>query len=243
MIKQLRQFLDKFEQDSETDVAILAGLGGNFCAGYDLNEVVDRSSGRPILENIKAGLLPLGARLSDKKITIAAIEGHAAGLGYELALRCHFRVAERDSRMGFMNRRFGFPILNGGSVILPQLIGHSRAMDLIATGRAQLAPEALDFGLITHIADIGCSIGRATSLARCLSKFYQPALVHDLSSVFRSHDDKILEKLQQERISSLAYLETCQPLESAVSFLEGKLGRNGIFDMGNSLEPNPEVTL
>lgn len=245
MIAALRDILKKVDEDPDTSVAIISGCGGQFCSGLDLNLIVDRQTGRPDLHNIQRALLPLGTRLSEKKILIAAIEGHAAGLGYELALRCHFRVGERDARFGFMNRRFAIPIMNGGTVILPRLIGQARALDLIATGRAQPAPEALQYGVLNCIADVGCSIGKATNLARCLAKFDQSALIHDLDSVYQSHalPCRVKELLLLERTRALKFLESCEPLNMAVSFLEGNLGRHGKFDMGNLIQPDPEVTL
>lgn len=246
MVSALRAALNRADEDRDTRVVVISGKGGQFCAGLDLNEVIEKQTGQPNLSNIRQSLLPLGTRLSEKKIVIAAVEGHAAGFGYEIALRCHFRVAERDARLGFMNRRFAIPIMNGGTVILPRLIGLSRALDLIATGRGQLAPEALEYGVINHIADVGCSIGKATNMARCLAKFDQPALMHDINSTINCGDQtypQLVEMLSHERNHAIKYLESCPPLNMAVSFLDGKLGRHGRFDMGNLVEPNPEVTL
>lgn len=237
----LQEAFDNFENDKQAHVAILAGLGGNFCAGYDLEDIVDRDTGLPRLSNLQQMLWPTRAMLSEKKIFIAAIDGHAAGFGFELALKCHFRVADKGARMGFMNRRFGIPILNGGTVILPRLVGVARASELVATGKAQPAPEALQYGVINYISDIGCSQGRSMNLAKCLTKFNQPALLHDLSSTFSVQS--VEELLMKERELGMRYLQDCGSLEIATKFLKGELGRHGDFDMGNLTNLQPEVTL
>lgn len=239
--KRLQEAFNNFEEDKQTHIAILAGVGGNFSAGYDLEDIVDRDTGLPRLINLQQMLWPTRALLSDKKIFIAAIDGHAAGFGFELALKCHFRVADRGARMGFMNRRFGIPIFNGGTVILPRLVGVARASELVATGKAQPAPEALQYGVITYISDIGCCQGRSMNLAKCLSKFHQPALLHDLSSTFSIQG--VEELLVKERELGMRYLRGCGPFEIATKFLRGELGRHGDFDMGNLSNLQPEVTL
>lgn len=240
-IEKLKDSLREFEQDDSMHVAIIAGVGGNFCSGYDLNEFIQIESGKPNLINIKQMLWPVGCRLTNKKVTIAAIEGHAAGFGFELALKCDYRVADKDARIGFLNRRFGIPICNGGTVILPRLIGLARSKELIATGKAQLAPEALQYGTITYISDVGCAQGRSLNLARCLSKFHQPAMLHDLNSLDKTN--QILDALEQEQTASLKYLENCEPLNIAARFLKGQLCRHGNTDLGNLLSTQPEVTL
>lgn len=242
-IWQLRQAIERFDNDHSLDIAILGGVGNSFCAGYDLNDIVNPESKMPNMQQIEQMLWPLGFKLSNKKIVIAAIEGHAAGFGYELALKCDFRIADKDSRLGFMNRRFGVPILNGGTVILPKLIGLARAMELIATGKAQLAPEALQQGVITYISDVGCAIGRSLNLARCLVKFDRQALMHDLKSTELHLYSGCLDSFQKERDDSLKYLQSCGQLDLASRFLTGELGRHGNYDLGNSIGAQPDVTL
>lgn len=243
-VKALKNALDLFEADSDLKVAIIGGVGGNFSAGLDLSEVVHPESGLADMRNVEQMLFPLRTRLTENKITIAAIEGHAAGVGYELALKCDFRVADRDSRMGFMNRRFGIPIFNGGTVILPRLICQARASDLIATGRAQLANEALQFGVITSLADIGCSLGRSVNLARSLAKFDQAALLLDLKpSLPADLKRREIDLLRQERDRGLKHLIECGPLEVAMRFLSGKQCRHGNYSMANEVQNDVEVTL
>lgn len=243
MICDLKSRLREFEEDPSLTIAILSGSGGNFCSGYDLNEIVNIDNGMPRLEQIEKMLWPLDTQLSKKKITIAAIDGHAAGFGYELALKCDFRLAERDVRMGFLNRRFGIPIMNGGTVILPKLIGMARAMDLVATGKAQLAPEALQYGLLINYCDIGCVVGRSLNFGRSLVKFDQIPLLSDLKSMVANDLEKDIELMRQERRRSLEYLQQCGPLTKAVKFLKGELCRHGNFDLGNLVSTTPEVTL
>lgn len=244
LIKKLRLALQEFEEDDRHRVAILGGIGGNFCAGYDLNDVIDISTGFPDIQKIKQLLLPLKARLSDKKIVIAALDGHAAGFGFELALRCDFRIAERDARMGFMNRRFGIPIMNGGTVILPRLVGMAKSMELVATGKVELGDEALKTNLITYNCEIGCALGRSVNLARNLVKFPQEALIHDLNKIrdYQLHLDH--NQLIIERTQALDYLSSLkEPLDLGVRFLRGEIGRHGNTDLGNLVKPIPEVTL
>lgn len=242
--KQLREAFARFDRDDSLLVAILGGLNGHFCSGYDLNSIVDSATGKPKLQEIRELLLPLGTRLSEKKCTIAAIEGHAVGFGYELMLRCDLRVADRDSRMGFLNRRFGVPIMNGGTVILPQLVGFGRAAELVATGRAQLAPEAFQYGVLSHLSDVGCSLGKAESLARCVAKFDRSALTNDLENMHSARRNEVqMDLLRGEREKSFEYLERCEPLETAVKFLKGQLCRHGSTDMGTFSLIEPEVTL
>lgn len=244
-IGSLRGALESFEHDDQLRVAILSGAGGNFCAGYDLNEFVDPTTGLPNIYNVERMLWPLGARLSAKKVTIAALEGHAAGFGFELALKCDFRVAERDARLGFLNRRFGIPILNGGTVVLPRLIGAARSMELVATGKAELAHDALNHGLITYIADIGCGVGRSINLARNLVKYPQEALILDLNRIRdQAEDGRHLELHKRERQAGLEFLRNQSgPLELALRFLRGEIGRHGNMDLGNMIKPTPQVTL
>lgn len=242
LIKSLRNALDEFEHDDKSNVAILGGLGGNFCSGLDLTEVIDPDTGLPNVKHVEEMLWPTGSRLSKKKITIAAIEGYAAGFGYELALKCDFRVAESDARLGFLNRRFGIPIMNGGTVILPKLVGKGRAMELIATGKAQLASEAQDYGVLSYISDVGCSLGRSLSLARSLAKFNQAALLLDLKANVSSERHE-LESLRQERERALNYLRNCGPMETAVRFLRGELCRHGKFNLDNNVSSDVDVTV
>lgn len=243
--RAIQETLARFEEDREHHVAILTGAGLNFCAGYDLNDIIELHTGKLNQQALEQLLWPISARLSESKVTIAAIEGHATGFGLELALKCDFRVAERDARMGFLNRRFGVPIMNGGTVLLPKLVGHARALDLIATGRAQLAPEALQHGLLNHVADIGCNVGKALNVARCVAKFPKEALQHDLNILRDQNQSRLEELMRREREQALKFLANRQdePFEFAVKFLKGQICRHGNTDLGTTVGPETDVTL
>ena len=242
-ITSLKETLRRFEDDDQFRIAILGGVKGNFCAGYDLAELLDAQTGMPNLTQIEKMLWPVGSRLTRRKITIAAIEGHAAGFGFELALKCDFRVADNNARMGFLNRRFGVPIMNGGTVTLPKIVGYSRALDMIATGKAQLAQEALQHGTIHHISDVGCAFGKALNVARNVAKNDEAAQMLDLELVFNARESQELELMRAERGRALDFLRGCGPRKVGLKFLKGELCRHGNTDLGNLAVPVPEVTL
>ena len=145
---QLRQAFLAFDADDERSVAVLTGSQGSFCAGADLKAVAEGDR-RPIPDH---GPAPMGpTRLTLSKPVIAAVEGYAVAGGIELALWCDLRVAAEDAIFGVFCRRFGVPLCDLGTVRLPRIVGHGRAMDLILTGRAVAAPEALGMGLVTRV--------------------------------------------------------------------------------------------
>ncbi len=155
-----------FAADAEARVAVLWGEGGTFCAGADLKAM---AAGRPNRVE-REGDGPMGpTRLLLDKPVIAAIAGHAVGGGLELALWCDLRVMEEDAVLGFFNRRFGIPLIDGGTVRLPRLIGLSRALDLILTGRPLPAAEALGIGLVHRVVPRGMARTAAEALARELA--------------------------------------------------------------------------
>lgn len=172
-----------FENDDSSPVAVLHGLGGSFCSGYDLEEM---GSG----ENISTELLmsPEGSvgptRRHIRKPVICGINGFCVANGLELALMCDLRVMEDNAILGFFNRRFGVPIIDGASVRLPTLIGLSRALDLILTGRQVNAKEALEMGLANRVVASGTALGQAMNLAQSIAKFPQGALNHDRNSLY-----------------------------------------------------------
>ncbi|MHC4831363.1 MAG: crotonase/enoyl-CoA hydratase family protein [Planctomycetota bacterium] len=211
-----------FDRDEEARVAVLYGEGGTFCAGADLKEI---AAGRP--NQVTAdGDGPLGpTRLKLSKPVIAAIAGHAVAGGLELALGCDLRVAEGNAVFGVFCRRFGVPLIDGGTVRLPRLIGLSRAMDLILTGRAVHAPEALSMGLINRIAPIGKVRRAAEGLARQLASLPQACMRGDRLSAIESFDLPTAEALQNELRHGLAAL-SAEGVEGAARFAAGE-GRHG----------------
>ncbi|HEY5318624.1 MAG TPA: crotonase/enoyl-CoA hydratase family protein [Solirubrobacteraceae bacterium] len=169
-----------FDSDPDAAVAVLHGEGGVFCAGADLQAAGTADANR--VEPDGDG--PMGpTRLRLGKPVIAAIAGHAVAGGLELATWCDLRVAEEDAVLGVFCRRWGVPLIDGGTVRLPRLIGVSRAMDLILTGRPVDAAEALAIGLVNRVVPVGESRAAAEALARELSRFPQRCLREDRLSV------------------------------------------------------------
>lgn len=165
-----------FEEDDVARVAVLAGEGGTFCAGADLGAIAE---GRP--NRVEPdGDGPMGtSRMRLSKPTLAAIDGHAVGGGMELALWCDLRVMEEDAVLGFLNRRWGVPLIDGGTVRLPRLIGLSRALDLILTGREVRAAEAERIGLVHRVVPRGYARRVALEMARGIASAPWNALAND----------------------------------------------------------------
>jgi enoyl-CoA hydratase len=180
----------EFERDDSALAAVLWGDGGTFCAGADLKAIADGRGNRlvpvdPSASNTLAADAPMGpTRMRLSKPVIAAIAGHAVAGGLELALWCDLRVAEEDAIFGVFCRRWGVPLIDGGTVRLPRLIGQSRALDMILTGRAVGAAEALDIGLANRVVASGTSRQAAEDLAREIARFPQICLRNDRRSVY-----------------------------------------------------------
>ncbi|WP_405220756.1 crotonase/enoyl-CoA hydratase family protein [Lentisalinibacter sediminis] len=174
--------LEAFERDAEARVAVLAGAGGSFCAGADLKAFASGDGNRVAAD----GPGPMGpTRLQLTKPVIAAVEGHAVAGGLELALWCDLRVASRDAVFGVFCRRFGVPLIDGGTVRLPRLIGQSRALDMILTGRGVGGEEAADFGLANRLVESGQAVTEAMALAREIGAAPQTCLRNDRLSALR----------------------------------------------------------
>lgn len=245
MVQKLDQSISRFEADKESPVGVLYGLGGSFCAGYDLKEIredgISSKSSFPvrITYNISFyfGLIFISfpsqfpSRRIISKPMICAVSGFCVGNGFELALMCDLRVIEHSAVMGFLNRRFGVPIIDGGTARLPQMIGLSRAMDLILTGRALNAQEANEMGLACRLVATGTSLGQAVNVAVQVAKFPQAALLHDRSSIYRaSYNSEFtfsqLAAMESKVISPAIDIES---KEGAHRFLDGQVGRGGKF--------------
>jgi enoyl-CoA hydratase len=169
-----------FDADPEAAVAVLAGEGGVFCAGADL-QAVGSEAGNRVQDGGDGPMGPTRMRLS--KPVIAAIAGHAVAGGLELALWCDLRVAEENAILGVFCRRWGVPLIDGGTVRLPRLIGASRAMDLILTGRPVDAEEAERIGLVNRVVPDGTSLAAAQELAAALTRFPQTCMREDRLSL------------------------------------------------------------
>lgn len=218
---QLTQAIETFENDESSPVAILHGIGGNFCAGYDLKELSENKDAVGTFLLRSEGAMGPTRRLI-KKPLICAISGYCVAGGLELALMCDLRVMENDAVLGFFNRRFGVPLIDGATVRLAPLIGLSRALDLVLTGRQVGAKEALEIGLANRVVDCGTALGQALNLASCIAKFPQQCLNHDRDSLFyatynaKNKDEALDFELMT---TSKELLEEAK--EGAVKFMEG----------------------
>src|SRR5437899_10093634 len=184
-----------FDADPEARVAVLWGAGGTFCAGADLKAIATGEPNRILPD----GDGPMGpSRLLLDKPVIAAIAGHAVAGGLELALWCDLRVVEEDAVLGVFCRRWGVPLIDGGTVRLPRLIGLSRALDLILTGRPIGAAEALQIGLANRVVPRGASRAAAEELARQLAHLPQACLRSDRRSALEQHTMDLPVALQNE---------------------------------------------
>jgi len=212
-----------FDGDPTAAVAVLTGAGGTFCAGADLKAVAS-GDGNRVTESGAGPMGPTRMRLS--KPVVAAIEGYAVAGGLELALWCDLRVAARDAVLGVFCRRFGVPLVDLGTVRLPRLIGHSRAMDLILTGRAVEAPEAFEIGLVNRLASPGAALADAVALARSLAALPQECMRHDRLSALEQWDLDESQATVNEVRHGLASIATGETLDGAARFLGGE-GRHG----------------
>jgi enoyl-CoA hydratase len=215
-----------FEADDEARVAVLWGAGGTFCAGADLKSIGTERSNR--LE--KDGDGPMGpSRMLLSKPVIAAISGHAVAGGLELALWCDLRVVEEDAVLGIFCRRWGVPLIDGGTIRLPRLIGLSRALDLILTGRPVHADEALAMGLANRVVPRGHSREAAEALAREIAMHPQACLKNDRLSAYEGFGASLDEALRREFELGLSSLASPEMGSGVGSFKAGK-GRHGSFE-------------
>lgn len=214
----------EFEDDDEALVAVLTGAGGVFCSGFDLR-AVDATShtydpdGEPAL-----GI----TRSTPTKPVIAAVEGHAVAGGLELALWCDLRVASATAVFGVYCRRWGVPLIDGGTVRLPRIVGHARAMDMILTGRSVEAPEALEWGLANRLVPTGEALSAAVELARDIAAFPQVCLRADRASAIEQWGKPLEEALAIEAHGGVAPLTT-EAAQGAARFVAGA-GRGGTFE-------------
>ncbi len=214
-----------FDADLASSVAVFAGAGGTFCAGADLSAIA-RGEPNRVMPDGDAPMGPSRMRLS--KPVVAAISGYAVAGGLELALFCDLRVCDDNAKFGVLCRRFGVPLIDGGTIRLPRLIGLSRALDLILTGRLIDAAEAKEMGLVNRVVAEGEALRAATALAHDLAKFPQACLRHDRASTYEQFDLDFEEAIQNELRHGLASLAAGSQGHAA-EFVRGK-GRGGRFD-------------
>jgi enoyl-CoA hydratase len=213
----------RFDGDPDLVVAILTGAGGAFCAGADLKAIAE-GDGLTVSEEGEGPMGPTRMRLG--KPVIAAIEGPAVAGGLELALWCDLRVAARNAVLGVFNRRFGVPLIDLGTVRLPRLIGQSRALDLILTGRSVGAEEALAMGLVNRLTEPGRALAGALELARQLAAFPQAGLRNDRLSVIEQWGMEGGAAMRNELRRGLETLASGESGEGAARFAAGE-GRHG----------------
>jgi enoyl-CoA hydratase len=213
-----------FDADDALSVAVLTGAGGTFCAGADL-VAVSRGEANRVEPDGDGPMGPTRLRLG--KPVIAAVEGHAVAGGLELALWCDLRVAAEDAVLGVFCRRWGVPLIDGGTVRLPRLIGHSRAMDLILTGRAVSATEAHAMGLVNRLSSPGEALADAVRLAHEIAAFPQVCVRSDRASVLEQWGLDEEQALGAEYRHGLDALGT-ESVAGATRFVEGA-GRHGQF--------------
>jgi enoyl-CoA hydratase len=218
----------RFDGDDALAVAVLTGAGGTFCAGADLKAVAT-GRGNRVAEDGDAPMGPTWMLLS--KPVLAAVEGHAVAGGLELALWCDLRVAARDAVFGVYCRRWGVPLVDGGTIRLPRLIGHSHALDLILTGRGVSGDEAQRMGLANRLVAPGTARAEAVALAHDLSRFPQRCLRSDRLSSYEQWTLALPDALPNEARRGLEVVASGETQAGAARFAAGA-GRHGRFDGG-----------
>lgn len=223
---ELADAFRNFDENDELAVAVLTGSEGAFCAGADLKAASEKRGNNVELD----GDGPMGpTRMLLGKPVIAAVEGHAVAGGIELAVWCDLRVAARDAIFGVYCRRWGVPLVDGGTIRLTRLIGHSHALDMILTGRPVSAEEALRMGLANRLVEPGTALAEALVLAHRLANFPQRCLRSDRLSSYQQWDLDQAEALKLETKLGLETIRSGETLEGARRFASGA-GRHGSFD-------------
>jgi len=221
----LREAFEAFERDDDLRVMVLTGSGGQFCAGADLKALADPAR-RNHVEPTGRAPGPMGpTRMDFTKPVIAAVEGYAVAGGLELALMCDLRVAARGAVFGVFCRRWGVPLIDGATVRLPRIVGMGRALDMILTGRAVEADEALAMGLVTCVVDDGQALARAQALAATIAAFPQACMRADRASAYTQWDLPLGEALRQEGAAGFSVV-AAEGLAGAQRFSAGA-GRQG----------------
>ena len=223
--KLLSDAFREFDADPGQQVAVLTGASGTFCAGADLKAVADGRGNRVG----RTGDGPLGCtRMLLSKPVIAAVEGHAVAGGLELAAWCDLRVAAEDAVFGVYCRRWGVPLVDGGTIRLSRLLGHSHALDLILTGRGVSGDEAKTMGLANRLVARGETLAAAQELARSLTAFPQMCMRNDRQSSYEQWSMPLEEALANETRLGREVIDSGETREGASRFAAGK-GRHGNF--------------
>lgn len=222
----LAEAFRRFDGDDALAVAVLTGAGGTFCAGADLKAFATEQHNRVTLD----GDGPMGpTRMVLSKPVIAAVEGHAVAGGLELAVWCDLCVAARDAVFGVFCRRWGVPLIDGGTLRLARRIGHSHALDLILTGRGVSGEEAQRMGLANRVVEPGAALPAAVALAKQLAAFPQRCMRSDRLSSYRQWNLSLADALLEETRLGLAVITSGEVAAGAQRFAAGA-GRHGSFD-------------
>lgn len=217
-----------FDADDTALVGVLTGAHGTFCSGADLKAVSKGEGNRVEADVDQDG--PLGCtRMLLTKPVVAAVEGHAVAGGLELALWADLRVAARDAVFGVFCRRWGVPLVDGGTIRLSRLLGHSHALDLILTGRGVSGDEALRMGLANRLTEPGQALDEAVRMAQQIAAFPQRCMRADRLSSYRQWDLPFEEALRQETAGGLEVIRSGETQAGASRFAQGE-GRHGRFD-------------
>lgn len=216
----------RFDQDEELRVAVVTGAGGYFCAGADLKAVSD-GRGNRVVEDGDGPMGPTRFLLS--KPVIAAVEGFAVAGGLELAIWCDMRVAAHDAVFGVYCRRWGVPLVDGGTIRLSRMLGHSNALDLILTGRGVSGEEAQRMGLANRLVEPGQALPEAIALAQRIAGFPQRCMRADRMSSYQQWDLDLEEALKNEYRLGLEVIRSGETREGATRFAKGA-GRHGKFE-------------
>ena len=226
----------EFDDDPEASVAVFWGAGGAFCAGWDLKYVSSLKPGEDPLKDLHfpadgapAPRGPLGpSRLDLSKPVIGAVAGPAVAGGMELALWCDVRIMEEDAYIGVYCRRWGVPLIDGGTVRLPRLVGRGRALEIILTGRKVPAEECLDIGACEKVVANGQSRQAAEAMAHEIARFPQECVRADRRSVYLQHGLPVSKALESEWRNSHAIVDA-EGIAGAARFADGK-GRHGNYE-------------
>ena len=227
MATELREAFERFEADDALRVAVLTGAGGHFCAGADLAAVSDPAL-RNALDPAGGGNAPMGpTRMALSKPLVAAIAGHAVAGGLELALLADLRVADDDAVLGVFCRRWGVPLIDGGTVRLPRIVGMARALDMILTGRAVGAAEGLAMGLVNRTTPPGGALAAAQQLAREIASFPQRCMLADRASAYAQWALPLADALREEGVRGvpIVFAEG----EGGAALFAAGAGRHGSF--------------
>lgn len=219
---ELSQVFREFDADPAARIAVLTGAGGNFCAGFDLKALAEGSG--PVVGEGDGPMGPTYLNLS--KPVIAAIEGYCVAGGMELALWCDLRVAAENATFGIFNRRFGVPLVDGGTVRLARIAGQGLAMDLILSGRAISADEAYRHGLVNRLVSRGAALDDALDLGKRISSFPQEGVRNDRQSLLQQWGLPLDQALANELDWGRRTIESGEAIDGARRFSEGE-GRRG----------------